>query len=92
MGIVGFGSIGQACARLGRAYGMSIAALRRRTELSAEEEQSGLKVWHIVCISYAACLLDYAKVASLSGCQDKIQACQLKSTESCLCRCTSQMS
>lgn len=44
MGVVGYGDIGQACARLGRAFGMHILALRRRTELSDQEQQSGLKV------------------------------------------------
>ena len=44
MGVVGYGDIGQACARLGRAYGMQILALRRRTELSKQEQQEHLKV------------------------------------------------
>ena len=43
MGIVGYGDIGQACARLARAYQMHIIALRRRTELSGDEQKSGLK-------------------------------------------------
>ncbi|KAK9790351.1 hypothetical protein WJX73_000184 [Symbiochloris irregularis] len=45
MGVVGYGDIGQACAKLGRAFGMRILALRRRTELSDQEQQSGLKVY-----------------------------------------------
>ena len=32
MGIIGYGDIGHACARLGAAYGMKITALRRRPE------------------------------------------------------------
>lgn len=44
MGVVGYGDIGQACARLGRAHGMSIIALRRRTEQSEQEQQQGLQV------------------------------------------------
>ena len=43
MGIVGYGDIGQACGRLARAYQMHVIALRRRTELSGDEQQSGLK-------------------------------------------------
>ena len=43
MGIVGYGSIGQATAKLARAYQMHVIALRRRTELSADEKESGLK-------------------------------------------------
>lgn len=45
MGVVGYGDIGQACARLGRAHGMSIIALRRRTEQSEQEQQQGLQVY-----------------------------------------------
>ena len=43
MGIVGYGDIGQACGRLARAYQMRVIALRRRIELSGDEQQSGLK-------------------------------------------------
>ena len=34
MGIIGYGDIGKACAKLGKAFGMRIIALRRRPELS----------------------------------------------------------
>ena len=44
MGVVGYGDIGQACARIARAFGMKIVAMRRSEELSPEEEQEGLKV------------------------------------------------
>lgn len=44
MGVIGYGGIGQECARLGRASGMKILALRRRTDLSEQEQQEGLKV------------------------------------------------
>ena len=37
MGIVGYGSIGQACARLAKAYNMKVVALRRRPELSLND-------------------------------------------------------
>lgn len=37
MGIVGYGSIGQACARLAKAYGMRVVALRRRPLESADD-------------------------------------------------------
>ena len=39
----GQGDIGQACARMARAFGMKILALRRRVELSQQEQQEGLK-------------------------------------------------
>ncbi|CAL5219435.1 g1265 [Coccomyxa viridis] len=45
MGIVGYGDIGQACARIARAFGMKIIAMRRSEKLSPEEEQAGLKVY-----------------------------------------------
>jgi len=37
MGIVSYGSIGQACARLAKAFGMKVLAMRRRPELSASD-------------------------------------------------------
>ncbi|KAF5840020.1 D-isomer specific 2-hydroxyacid dehydrogenase [Dunaliella salina] len=42
MGVVGYGDIGQACARLARAFKMHVVGLRRRAELSEEEKQEGL--------------------------------------------------
>ena len=47
MGVIGYGDIGQASARLGRAHGMRIIALRRRTELSSEEQRQGLEVYYV---------------------------------------------
>ena len=44
MGVVGYGDIGQAAARMARVFGMRILALRRRVELSAEEQAEGLQV------------------------------------------------
>ena len=44
LGVVGYGDIGQACARMARVFGMHILALRRRTDLSESERDSGLKV------------------------------------------------
>lgn len=44
LGVVGYGDIGQACARLARAFRMKVVALRRRTTLSAAEAQEGLVV------------------------------------------------
>ena len=35
MGIVGYGDIGVACAKLAKAFGMRIVTLRRRPELNA---------------------------------------------------------
>lgn len=42
LGVVGYGDIGQACARLARAFKMRVVALRRRTQLSQEEREQGL--------------------------------------------------
>lgn len=42
--MVGYGDIGQTCARLARVFGMRILAMRRRTDLSESERDSGLKV------------------------------------------------
>ena len=44
LGVVGFGDIGQAAARIARAFGMRIIALRRRAQLSEQEEAEGLQV------------------------------------------------
>ncbi len=43
LGVVGYGDIGQKCAHIARAFGMRIVAMRRRTELSEDERDSGLK-------------------------------------------------
>lgn len=45
MGVIGYGDIGQAAAELARAFKMNIIALRRRTELSAKEQQQHLQVY-----------------------------------------------
>eukprot|EP00197_Chlamydomonas_leiostraca_P013645 CAMPEP_0202860326 /NCGR_PEP_ID=MMETSP1391-20130828/2081_1 /ASSEMBLY_ACC=CAM_ASM_000867 /TAXON_ID=1034604 /ORGANISM="Chlamydomonas leiostraca, Strain SAG 11-49" /LENGTH=334 /DNA_ID=CAMNT_0049539481 /DNA_START=126 /DNA_END=1130 /DNA_ORIENTATION=- len=37
LGVIGFGDIGQACARLARAFKMKVVGLRRRTQLTPEE-------------------------------------------------------
>ncbi|PNW71822.1 hypothetical protein CHLRE_16g689700v5 [Chlamydomonas reinhardtii] len=42
LGVIGYGDIGQACARLAKAFRMRVVALRRRTELSAEEQAAGI--------------------------------------------------
>ena len=44
LGVIGYGDIGQSCARMARVFGMRIVALRRRTDLSESERESGLKV------------------------------------------------
>ena len=44
MGVVGYGDIGQAAARIARAFGMRIIALRRNPELSDQEKQDCLTV------------------------------------------------
>ena len=44
LGVVGYGDIGQSTARIARVFGMRILAMRRRTELSESERDSGLKV------------------------------------------------
>lgn len=43
-GIVGYGDIGQACARLAKAFKMKVVALRRNTQLSAAEAAEGVVV------------------------------------------------
>ena len=53
---MGYGDIGQSAARIARAFKMNILALRRRTELSKEEEDEGLKVWVCLLHSRAGCL------------------------------------
>lgn len=42
MGLLGYGDIAKACARLGRAYGMNIIALRRRKNVEESEEETAL--------------------------------------------------
>ena len=44
MGVVGYGDIGQAAARIARAFGMNIVAMRRNKQLSDQEKQEGLTV------------------------------------------------
>lgn len=38
MGIIGYGDIGRSCAKLAKAFGMRVLALRRRPELSQDDE------------------------------------------------------
>eukprot|EP00983_Pelagomonas_calceolata_P082378 1155913-Pelagomonas_calceolata.AAC.1 len=42
--VYSYGDIGQACARLARAFKMHVVGLRRRAELSEKEKQEGLVV------------------------------------------------
>ena len=49
LGVVGFGDIGKAAARIARAFGMRIVALRRRAKLSAQEQEDGLQVTALAC-------------------------------------------
>lgn len=44
MGVVGYGDIGQAAARIARAFGMRIVAMRRSEQLSDQEKREGLTV------------------------------------------------
>jgi phosphoglycerate dehydrogenase-like enzyme len=44
LGVVGYGDIGAACARMARAQGMNVVALRRRAELSSAEQAEGVLV------------------------------------------------
>jgi phosphoglycerate dehydrogenase-like enzyme len=53
MGIVGYGNIGQACARLAKAFGMKIIALRRNPEESSEDQYID-QVWSIPLSSKTA--------------------------------------
>ncbi|EIE24549.1 hypothetical protein COCSUDRAFT_32746 [Coccomyxa subellipsoidea C-169] len=45
LGVVGYGDIGQAAARIARAFKMNIIALRRGDQLSEQERDEGLKVY-----------------------------------------------
>lgn len=58
MGIVGYGDIGQATARIARAFRMKVAALRRRSQLSKQDEEEGLQVWSHHCFA-AFCGLSF---------------------------------
>lgn len=44
MGIIGYGSIGQACARLAQAYGMHVTAVSRSGVASSHAALPGLQV------------------------------------------------
>ena len=44
LGVVGYGDIGQSAARIARAFGMKIIAMRRNPELSDQEKQECLTV------------------------------------------------
>lgn len=56
MGVVGYGDIGQAAARIARAFGMKIIALRRNPELSDQEKQECLTVsLALTCSASFAC-------------------------------------
>jgi phosphoglycerate dehydrogenase-like enzyme len=52
-GVVGYGDIGQACARLAKAFRMRVVALRRRTTLTEAEKQENVLVG-----APSACLKD----------------------------------
>ena len=64
--MIGYGDIGQSCARMARVFGMRIVALRRRTDLSESERESGLKVT-------SACSFPNANVVTLRECFISVQ-------------------
>lgn len=55
MGVVGYGDIGQAAARIARAFGMKIIALRRNPQLSEQEMQEHLTVSSALACSASIC-------------------------------------
>jgi hypothetical protein len=74
MGIVGYGDIGQATARLAKAFKMHVVALRRNTQLTEAEQAEGVVVsaiWHcalcawlkavVWCFSELSCGLDNSR-------------------------------
>eukprot|EP01035_Chromulina_nebulosa_P022384 gene22384-28980_t len=63
MGIVGYGDIGLACAKLGKAYGMRVIGLRRRPELSANDEFID-RVYHTDKLNDVIAESDYLVVAA----------------------------
>ena len=61
MGIVGYGNIGQACARLGKTFGMKVIGLRKNTAYSSNDrllDEVSLKL--ILLLLYKAHFQDYA--------------------------------
>lgn len=99
LGVVGFGDIGQAAARIARAFGMRIAALRRRAELSTQEQADGLQVRPPVL--HAASLLSHvppscsaalrrggAACAEAAGVRPVLHSTSLLSPCPCMCSCS----
>jgi hypothetical protein len=68
LGVVGYGDIGQACARLARAFKMDVVALRRNTTLTAAEQAEGVVV--SAGTSSAECLPSFVVGGSLDRAGD----------------------
>ncbi len=49
LGVVGYGDIGQAAARIARAFKMRVVAMRRRATLSEQETKDGILVGCSCC-------------------------------------------
>jgi lactate dehydrogenase-like 2-hydroxyacid dehydrogenase len=64
LGVVGYGDIGQAAARIARAFKMNIVALRRRAKLSQQEKDENLRV-------------NFSMLPLLQTCLDAIVAAQI---------------
>ena len=61
MGIVGYGDIGVACAKLAKAFGMRVVTLRRRPELNAGDPYVDhvRLVMFILYMLYCCCWLTF---------------------------------
>jgi D-arabinose 1-dehydrogenase-like Zn-dependent alcohol dehydrogenase len=66
MGVVGYGDIGQAAARIARVFGMKIIALRRNPQLSEREMLEHLTVSSVLaCSASRGDLLHNVNLASV---------------------------
>ena len=50
MGIIGYGDIGRSCAKVAKACGMKVLGVRRRVELSADDEYVDRVCMYIYCV------------------------------------------
>ena len=68
MGVVGYGDIGQAAARIACAFGMKIIALRRNPQLSEREMLEQLTVSSALACSASVVPFYTMQTRHLSGC------------------------
>ncbi|GAX77703.1 hypothetical protein CEUSTIGMA_g5146.t1 [Chlamydomonas eustigma] len=64
MGVIGFGDIGKACGRLGKAYQMKVLGLRRKTEISSSEAAIVDKMYRPDQICELMSMCDYVVVST----------------------------